>query len=41
MINCRTINKFINTEFVYTYNLLILPLIKARALQLANSSYTV
>jgi len=32
MIDCEATNKFINTQFVRIYNLLTLPLIKARAL---------
>ena len=32
MINCEAINKFINTQFMYIYNLPILPFAKARAL---------
>ena len=32
MIDYRAINKFVDTQFVYTYNLPILPFTKARAL---------
>jgi len=32
MINCGATNKFIDTQFVRTYNLPTLPLAKARAL---------
>ena len=32
IINYGAINKFINTQFIYTYNLPIIPLTKARAL---------
>jgi hypothetical protein len=32
IINCGAINEFINTQFVYTYNLPTIPLIKACAL---------
>ena len=41
MINCRVTDKFINTQFVCTYSLFILPLTKAHTLQLADSSCTV
>ena len=41
MINYKTTNKFIDTQFIYKHNLLTLPLIKAHALQLADSSYTI
>ena len=32
MIDCGAIDKFIDTQFVHTYNLLTLPLTKAHAL---------
>jgi len=32
IINCKATNKFIDTQFVRTYNLSILPFTKARAL---------
>ena len=32
MINCGAINKFINTQFIYTYNLPTLPFTKVRTL---------
>ena len=38
MIDCRAINKFINTQFVCTYNLFILPFTKAYALQFVDNS---
>jgi hypothetical protein len=41
MIDCRATDEFIDTQFVYTYNLPTVPLIKAYALQLINSSFTV
>ena len=41
MIDCGAINKFIDTQFIYTYNLPILPFTKVRALQLTNNSCTV
>jgi hypothetical protein len=32
IIDCRAINEFVNTQFVYTYNLPTVPLTKAYAL---------
>ena len=40
MIDCKATNKFINTQFVHIYSLLILPFIKAHALQFTDSSCT-
>ena len=40
MIDCGATDKFVDTQFVCTYNLPTLPLTKARALQLADGSCT-
>ena len=37
---CKAINKFVNTQFIYIYNLLILFFTKAHTLQLINNNYT-
>jgi len=41
IIDCTATNKFVDTQFMYIYNLPTFPLAKARALQLTNSSYTI